>query len=343
MAEFNEAPLVKEIILEKLRQQVLSLRSNTSVKIPSERALSQQLDVSRLSIRTALKKLSEEGLLVQLQGKGTYITPLVKMNSISLLCSPDIKSNDPFYNKFLAEFTNEAAKHSINLIMADPQKPVSSQPGTPLIVIGLLDSSVLNMLASFYNPVVSIQEYPWLSDITQISFDDYKIGCEAAKILFSHHHRKVMHLAGPEKYPSAFFRKKGFLDAAKKLNIHAETVTDRMNWSGGYHLGDLYLQKTRRGNGPTAVFAANDWMAAGFMKRLQESGLKIPGDISVLGCDNIPLSAEYSPALSTFDLNMKLLIKELFTILEKPSAESAGKRIMLPATLILRDSIKRMD
>ena len=341
MYKFDEAPLVKEIILAKLRQQILSLRSNTYVKIPSERSLSEQLGVSRLSVRTALKELSGEELLVQMQGKGTYITPLLQMHSLSLICSPDIKSNDPYYNKFLAEITNEAAKRSINLIMVNLDKPVPSQPGAALIVMGLLENSALGSLLSLYNPVISIQEYPWLQDITQISFDDYKIGCDAAKILFEHNHRRVLHLAGPDKYPSAFFRKKGFLDAAERLGIHTDIITDKMNWAGGYKLGELYHLKLAKAHSPTAVFAANDWMAAGFMKRLQESGLRIPADISILGCDNIPLSSEYTPTLSTFDLDMKQLVAELLSVLEESSTATSvqrSKRIMLPATPILRES-----
>lgn len=342
----DEAPLIKEIILEKLRTQILFLRSNTFVKIPSERSLSEQMGVSRLSIRAALKELSGEGLLVQIQGKGTYITPLVKMHCLNLICSPDIKGNDPFYNKFLVEITNEVAKRSFNLIMIDIDKPIPSQPGSPLIVMGLLDNSVLGSLLPLYNPVIAIQEYPWFHNITQISFDDYKIGCDAAKILFEHNHRRILHLAGPDKYPSAFFRKKGFLDAAEKLEIHVDTIKGKMNWAGGYKLGELYHQKLAKTNSPTAVFAANDWMAAGFMKRLQESGLSIPGDISVLGCDNIPLSAEYIPALSTFDLDMKLLISELFPVLEEAKQVTAvpgSKRIMLPATPVLRKSINKIQ
>ncbi len=364
MCKLGEAPLVKEILLEKLREQILPLRSDSYIRIPSERTLSEQFSVSRLSIRAALKELTSEGLLVQMQGKGTYITPLVKMCSLSLIGSPDIKPNDPFYNKFLVEITNEAAKRSFNLNMVDIDKPVPGQSGSPLIIMGLLENSILESLSALYSPVITIQEYPWLQDITQISFDDYKIGCDAARILFEHNHTRILHLAGPEKYPSAFFRKKGLLDAAEKLGIHVDTITDKMNWAGGYKLGELYCQKLAKVNSPTAVFAANDWMAAGFMKRLQESGFSIPADISVLGCDNIPLSAEYSPAISTFDLDMRQLISEIFSVLEdsptvshgnsqgkshtaspesltKLTAPPRGKRIMLPATPILRKSIKK--
>lgn len=342
MYNINEAPLVKELILSKLRQQILSLRSNSYVKIPSERSLSEQLSVSRLSIRIALKELSTEGLLVQMQGKGTYITPLLQLQSLNLIFSPDIKPNDPYYNKFLIEITNEAAKRSINLTMVNIDNPVPSQSGAPLIVMGLLENSALGSLLPLYNPVITIQEYPWLQDITQISFDDYKIGCDAVKILFKHNHKRILHLAGPDKYPSAFFRKKGFLDAAEKLGIHADIITDKMNWTGGYKLGEYFHQTFAKTAGPTAVFAANDWMAAGFMKKLQEYDMQIPTDISILGCDNIPLSSEYTPTLSTFDLDMKQLVEELFSVLgESPSTASLqkSKRIMLPATPILRESI----
>lgn len=385
MQRLGETPLVKEAVQEKIRQQILALRSNVNVRIPSERALSEQFGVSRLSIRAAIKHLAAEGLLVQLQGKGTYITPVPGLNGIHLVCSPDIKQKDPFYNKFLAEIVSETSRRSIKLSVADNHSiavrgsaaynsgmsddsnstsdridiafdngATRNQSDTPVIILGLLQNSTLESILSSYRKVIAIQEYPWFADISQISFDDYKIGCDAARIFYEHNHKHLLHLAGPEKYPSAFFRKKGFHDAAERFGMHTVTLTDKMNWAGGYNQGEIFMKELAEKDRPTAVFAANDWMAAGFMKRLQESGLKIPEDVSILGCDNIPLSHEYVPALSTFDLDMKRLVNEIFRLLEEDGPSAAGgirqalapapaaKRVMLPATPVLRESIKKL-
>src|SRR5665647_1661324 len=113
-------PLVKERISELLRNQITPLQTQTYVKIASERELTEQLNVSRISIRSAIKQLIQEGLLTQEQGRGTYITPKMSVHALHILCSPDIKSNDHFYTKFLVEITHMAAKLSINLHMVNP-------------------------------------------------------------------------------------------------------------------------------------------------------------------------------------------------------------------------------
>ena len=56
------------------------------------------------------------------------------------------------------------------------------------------------------------------------------------------------------------------------------------------------------GSRPTAIVCVNDFMALGVLKALREMGLRIPGDVSVVGCDNISLSAFACPALTTINL-----------------------------------------
>ena len=96
-------PLLKENITVILRNQLLALREDRLIRISPERVLAQELNVSRLSLRAALKVLIDEGLLIQKQGSGTYITPIADINSIQLIVAPDIKTNDPFFTAFLAE------------------------------------------------------------------------------------------------------------------------------------------------------------------------------------------------------------------------------------------------
>jgi DNA-binding LacI/PurR family transcriptional regulator len=87
-----------------------------------------------------------------------------------------------------------------------------------------------------------------------------------------------------------------------------------MNWSGGYLAGDVIMDFFQEDSPPTAVFAANDWMAIGLIQKLKERGISIPKNLSVIGCDDIPLASEFSPTLTTFILDMKLLILELLSV-----------------------------
>lgn len=67
---------------------------------------------------------------------------------------------------------------------------------------------------------------------------------------------------------------------------------------GGFTGGEYFLQLPRR---PTAIICFNDMMAIGLIKALQEAGLDVPRECSVVGFDNISISAYSNPSLTTFD------------------------------------------
>lgn len=336
-------PLLTERITLELRNQILKMRCDSLVKIPSERELTEIFNASRPSIRQAIKNLINEGLLIQERGKGTYVTPKIKIHTLDIICSPDIKRNDPFYNSFLVEITKFAAKQSMNLFIVDYDQIMNTYRESPLVIVGSIEDSVLELLKKVYKTIIAFQSYPDHNEITQIYFDHYKIGYMAASILSRFNHKNIVHLAGPEKYVSALNRRVGFEDAAKKLCSNYRILTEKMNWVGGYKAGDVLVDEYTNKNRPTAVFVANDWMGIGLIQKLKEKGLRIPEDISVIGCDDIPLASEFSPTLATFSLDMKVLVNELFAALnEMNSSEDyyMGKKILLSPTFVPRDSLK---
>lgn len=335
-------PLLTERITQELRNQVLKMRCGSIVKIPSERELTEIFNASRPIIRLAIKKLINEGLLVQEQGKGTYVTPKVKIHTLDIICSPDIKRNDPFYNSFLVEITKFAAKQSMHLFIVDYGQIMNTYRESPLVIVGYIEESVLEQLRKVYKTIIAFQSYPEHNEFTQIYFDHYKIGYMAANILGKFNHKNIIHLAGPEKYVSALNRKLGFEDAMKKTRNKYRIITEKMNWAGGYKAGDVLIKEYFDENRPTAVFVANDWMGVGLIQKLKENGFSIPEDISVIGCDDIPLASEISPTLTTFSLDMKVLVNELFVALNELDSTdyNMGKKILLSPTFIQRDSLK---
>lgn len=321
---------------------ILELRQNDYVKIAPERELAEKLNVSRISLRAAIKVMAEEGLLVQTQGKGTYISPKPAVRPLYMLCPMDMKANDPYYTRFLVEISAASARHSIPFAMVDPEQHAGDREGT-LIVLGIPDDEQIARAAPLFGRVVHLQGgtfHPMAR--LSLSFDDRLIGREAAGILIRHGHRKLLHLAGPSKYPSAFDRHTGFHDRLAEDGLEARVITAKMNWGGGYRAGEQVLELLSSAEPPTGLFAANDWMAAGIVQKLKEHGVKIPGDLSVIGCDDISLASEFDPALSTFRLDMKELVDAMLEALKTlsaadPSAEP--RNIRLPAPFIQRDSL----
>ncbi|TQL84561.1 LacI family DNA-binding transcriptional regulator [Microbacterium saperdae] len=108
-------------------------------------------------------------------------------------------------------------------------------------------------------------------------------------------HTRIAHLAGPADWLEAESRADGFAAELAARGLDAGPVIEG-DWSAGSGYAAVAAV---RSSGVTAVFAANDQMALGLLGGLHEAGLSVPGDISVVGFDDIPDAAYYWPQLTT--------------------------------------------
>lgn len=336
----EKKPLIKERITEQLRIQIKSMQQDDYVKIAPERELAESLGVSRISLRAAIKSLVDEGLLAQQQGRGTYIRPRQQYRALYLLCPPDMKANDPYYNQFLLELTNSSAKLAISLTMVDPSR-LEGDPHGILIAMGIVDLPLLERISRQYGHLIIVQAGDATQASVRISFDDSRIGRQAADILLEHGCKRFIHLAGPDKYPSALNRRRGFSDRLLEAGITPVIIREKMNWPGGYRCADQVLQLLEGDDsGPAGIFAANDWMAIGLIQKLKERGREIPAAVSIIGCDDIHLARDFEPALSTFRLDMGELVGSLLsTVNQLESGTTMEKTLLLPARFIKRETL----
>jgi DNA-binding LacI/PurR family transcriptional regulator len=97
-------------------------------------------------------------------------------------------------------------------------------------------------------------------------------------------------------------------------------------------------------NLPSAIFCGNDTVAMGVMKALDEHGIRVPEDISLVGFDNIDTSSYLKPPLTTIDIPKKelgrLAVKILLDRLETNRTYSV--RLVLPFTMLVRESCRRV-
>ncbi|MWB98462.1 LacI family DNA-binding transcriptional regulator [Agromyces seonyuensis] len=165
---------------------------------------------------------------------------------------------------------------------------------------------------------------------------DQRAGAMAAVMhLIELGHRSIVHLAGPQDWFDARARAQGWRDALADagLAITPPTVGD---WTSdfGYAFGS-----SLDASNATAVFAANDQMALGVVHGLAERGIDVPGDVSVVGFDDLPDARHFLPPLTTvrqdFDslgaLAMRILIAAIDGE-EYAEHDSIAPRLMLRAS-----------
>ena len=338
-------PLLRDEITMKLRKLVIQHQGDKLVRIEAERDLARRFRVSRISLRAAIKNLADEGLVARKRGSGTYVLPKQLLSTIHVLLAPDIKPQDPFYIGFMSELSHRLASSATHLKMLGADHKFDGCYDAPLVIVGKLERTLLLRLKGHYSHIITTFNYSSSEGLNQICYDDYEIGREAAMLLHGRGVSRLVHLAGPDHYSSSLQRKFGFLHACEEIGVKPAIIEGKMNWSSGYQLGETVARLCKRSNGRTGIFAANDWMAIGLVQRLAELGVTVPNDLSIIGCDNIPLSREISPQLATFDLDMELLVTDLFSTLHSliQSQSTTQKRVLLRAKFVDRESLAHVE
>jgi LacI family transcriptional regulator len=160
-------------------------------------------------------------------------------------------------------------------------------------------------------PVVAISAHSRVENVTNIVLDHYIAVHQALRHLYELGHRRIAFMRGPRAIPDSEFRWEAIQMVARDIGIRIDPAyvirIDAAGWSikAGHHpmapeIGfkpmQALLEKTRDF---TAVFCFNDIAAIGAIRALKDAGLSVPGDVSVVGFDDI-LSAAYStPSLTT--------------------------------------------
>ena len=114
-------------------------------------------------------------------------------------------------------------------------------------------------------------------------------------------HRRVLHLAGPADFTTSIVRAEAFAAAADRRRLrHATSWLPALSIGAGRDAMDEVLSDRRAAW--TAVVAANDLVALGVMRSLREHGLSCPADMSVIGFNDMPFAADFSPPLTTVNV-----------------------------------------
>jgi len=160
-------------------------------------------------------------------------------------------------------------------------------------------------------PVVAISSHSPVANVTNIVLDHHLAVEQALTHLRSLGHRRIAFMRGPRAIPDSEFRWKAIQQVAREMNHKLDPALviriDSAGWSmkTGYHpmapeIGyrpmQALLEKTRDF---TAVFCFNDIAAIGAIRALKDAGLTVPGDVSVVGFDDIQSAAYTTPSLTT--------------------------------------------
>ena len=148
-------------------------------------------------------------------------------------------------------------------------------------------------------PVVAIDPHAGSAELPSVESDNLTGGLLATRHLIELGHRRIAFMAGRPDLESSRLREAGFRQALSEAGIEVDPWLVRMSDYRRDAAHQPAIELLSRPDRPTAVFAGNDLSAIGTMEAAQEMGLDVPGDVSVIGFDDIPEAARTTPALST--------------------------------------------
>lgn len=337
-------------IKEKIKEEIQS--GLITDKLPGERVLAKNMGVSYMTIRKAILDLVEEGILHKQATKGTFVNHS-KVNqklthNIGFFLDEKIVEgiSSPYYSLVFNAIEKEVKKHGNNLILFsdfDDLNPLKSKKKVDGVIICCFPriEQKIQEIKKFL-PIILLDNPSSDKSIPSISIDNFNSVSESINYLINNGHQKIGFMTGLMDSDIAKDRLKGYKAA---LSRHSLEISEELIFNGdySYESGEIGAKKLlNQKPRPTAIFCSNDMMAIGALKAIQEAGLSIPKDISVIGFDNIEVASKVFPALTTISAPIPEIAElSVSYIIKAISGKSIDyKHKILPAKLVVRNSTR---
>ncbi len=182
--------------------------------------------------------------------------------------------------------------------------------------------------------------------IPSVDIDHEKAAYDAVSLLLSQGHRDIAMISGHLQDPAnGYARYQGYKKAMEDGGVELREEYVRVGnyrYESGMDVTKHFIELENR---PTAIFAATDEMAIGAIHTLQDSGLKVPDDMSVISVDNIRMASMVRPQLTTVAMPMydigAVAMRLLTKLMNKETKDAAeqSQQVVLPHEVIHRNSV----
>ena len=264
-----------------------------------------------------------------------------------LVVLPDFRNS--FMSDVISGINDQALKSDYTLMVAATDSMMerereiirilhNRQADGVIFLTSVLPGEEIQNIARRY-PAVQCCEYVDAPDAVHVSIDNYAAGKTAMEYLIRLGYEDIVMLSSTNRFISTTLREKAYLDAMKAIGgPKRENPIYRASYS--FESGQIGMQNyLLNGAHPQAVFAISDTVAAGAIRAINEAGLSVPGDVAVIGVDNIKLCTLFSPQITTIaqprhrlgSTAVRLLINRIGGMTNQSS-------VFLPHELIVRES-----
>lgn len=260
--------------------------------------------------------------------------------------SPQEELEDPYYLciRLAIEKTLEEEGYRKQIVtLEDTQESLAGIDG--IICVGTFGRSMVESIDHWEKPVVFIDACPDPGRFDSIVTDYRQAVAGILDYLIANGHTKIGMIGGLEADEDGEEvldqRLAAFREYLSEKGLYRQEYVKK----GPYHAHygyRLLKEMYRDGQLPTALFVANDSMAAGCYKTVYELGLSIPDDISIVGFNDVPAAKYMIPPLTTVRLYMEFMGEHAVRMLEDRimNGREICVKVTVPTKLYIRDSVK---
>ena len=199
---------------------------------------------------------------------------------------------------------------------------------------------IVHAIASTGTPLVRLSPGTASGEPFSVSTNDREISAEMTRFLASLGHRRIAFIKGHVQHKAVGNRYAGYVDGLKQSGLALDEALLEQgdnSFGSGEAAGRRLLELKAP---PTAIFAANDDMAAGVIRAAALRGVAVPGRLSVAGCDDISLASQLCPTLTTIRQPLAAMAERaaLALIQESHKSEQLCGAEVVPASIRIRES-----
>ncbi len=341
--------LVEDHIRQQIKQRKITDR------LPGERVLAKELGYSYMTIRKAIENLVAEGVLYKVPTKGTFVADRKqrknKTATIGYFLDHRIAGglSSPYYSMIFNALEKETSRNGCSLIYFSDNDPANLRKVYKKLdgVIASCFPRVEPLIQEMKErvPIVAIDNSAADKSIPSVIIDNFSALIEVVDHLCALGHERIGFMTGLEDSDVGKNRYAGYQSGLHKNGIDTDpALVFRGNYTFGSGVSgvDYLLSLEQR---PTAIVCANDSMALGTMNRLYQEDIRVPEEMSVVGFDDIDITSQIVPPLTTIKVPVDEIAERAFGMLKIliEGKELDNRHVALAAKLVVRGTSREVE
>lgn len=350
-------------IFDDIRQEIISGHLLPGTQLLGFRELMEHYAASYSTISRTLKELEASQLITRRQGKGIFVAPkgaweaeAPDSNFFGLIVTD---MNIPFFNRIIHTVESEVTSAQYHLVVRNSEfesarerqiiQEFIAQRFKGILLVPTFDEADAAYLKDVDGktiPLVYLNRRKWSYECSYMVPDDYAGATEVMHYLFENGHQRIAYFSG-KLNRGRDLRYRAYEECLKLAGlkvvsawiVHGEHFEIE---SGYWCMNELLKMK----NLPTAIFCYSDNLAAGAIRACQEKGIRVPQDMSFIGCNDDEICRVIRPNLTSLanpiESISSLAVRTLFDFVRAPAGEKARVQLKVPMHLIPRETVRHL-